>query len=112
MPGTLAPQIHYKNPSEVRNVGVDFTDDLATAELLTGTPTVSSDIVPDLTYASIAVITVATVINGRTVAIGKGVTFRVSGGTDGDDHLLTVSCGTNSTPTETVVGTCRLRIRL
>lgn len=110
MPGTLAPQVHDKAPTEVRNVGVDFTDDLASAELLTGTPTVTSDLT-GLTFTSPTVLTVATVINGRSVAIGKGITVSVSGGTEGDDHLLTITCGTNSTPAETVVGTCRLRIR-
>ena len=109
--GTLAPQIHYKAPTEVRNIGVDFTDDLTSAELLTGTPTLTNDPTGSLVFASIAVITVATIMNGRTVAIGKGITFRCSVGVDETDYLLTVTCGTDSSPTETVVGTCRLRIR-
>lgn len=109
MSGTLAPQIHYIAPTEVRIVGIDFTDALPSGVLLTGTPTVTAD--GTLTIGNVAVSTVATIINERTVTIGKAVTCTVSAGVEDTDILLTATAGTNSSPTETLVATCRLLVR-
>lgn len=93
-----------KHPSETLRIDVDFTlYGLASSELLTGTPVVT---VTGLTSAS-PVVNSATFVNrkGGTVAIGKGVQFTLAGGTAGNEYDVTVSCGTDGNPAQTLVGT-------
>jgi hypothetical protein len=108
MAGTnLAPQINCKTASEVRNAAVSFADLLASGETLTGTPTVTQ---ASLTFANQAVSTAALTINGETVAIGKAVQFKVSGGAAGNVYEIDINCDTTSTPVQTLYGTVTLEV--
>lgn len=106
-----APQIQSKTASEVRNLAVSFVNELDTSpnELLTGTPTISAT-PSGLTFSSVAVNSVARTINGVSVAIGKAVQARVSGGTAGQEYTLTVTAGTDATPAQTLITYCTLRV--
>lgn len=106
---TRTTPAHTKHPSEVRNCAVSFANVLDTGELLTGTPTVVS--VPSgLTFSSPIVNTGALTINGVSVAIGKAVQFRASGGTSGVKYQIEVSCGTDATPAQTLYAELELLV--
>lgn len=81
---------------------VNFTRILADDETLSGTPTIT--VSPTGPTIASPVVTTATYTNdyGTTVAIGKAVQFRVSGGTAGTEYLLTVTCTTSSGDTRAV----------
>ncbi len=104
-----------KKSGEVLRVGVDFTlYGLLTAELLTGTVTldVPSGITASATGTGLGVNTaVFNNSRGKEVAVGKGVIILVSGGTDGEDYEIGVSCGTNGTPAQTLDGNCPVEVR-
>ena len=104
---TIARQVPCKEESEVRNVAVDFTDELDAGELLTGTPTVTE---ATLTIGNIAINTAPLTINGRTVAIGAAVQFNVSGGTATTTYDIKVSVDTDATPAQTLLTTCKLLV--
>lgn len=100
-----------KKPTEVLRVNVDFTlFGLASTELLTGTPIVTP---PTGITAGTPIVNTATFVNrrGRTVAVGKGVQFTISGGTDGTNYDIDVSCGTDGSPAQTLGGTCPVEVR-
>lgn len=116
----------YQHPSAVRNHGVDFIGELEEGELLSGTPTVTGAVLLDnrtvaeiaalatpvaLTISNKQVSAAIKTINSRRVPVAQAVLFTVSGGTAGVDYEITVLCGTNSSPAETVDGTLELRIR-
>lgn len=104
-----APQEYDKAVSEVRNVAYDFTPLLDEGESLTGTPTVT--ITPSGPTVSNAAVNVAALtILGETVAIGKAVQFRVSGGSSGVTYTFTISVATNSTPAQTLRRKGRLNL--
>jgi hypothetical protein len=98
MPDTLitAPQIYYKTASEVRGVAVDMRGVLRHGEILTGSPTVT---VSGPTASSAAVTTAVQLINGESVEPGKAITFTISGGSDGSDYIILVSCATSASQT-------------
>ena len=96
-------QTYYKTPTEVRNVQVDMQGVLRQGEVLTGTPTIT---VTGPTASSPVVTSTLTLMNGQTVEAGKGITFTISGGTDGTTYAIKVSCGTSSS--ETVETYCTL----
>lgn len=124
--GTRALEPRYQHPSAVRNHGVDCTGNLEEGELLTGTPVVTPAVLLDnRTAAEIAALPTPTAltisneqrnagiktVNSKRVPIDQAVLFTCSGGSDGVDYLITVSCATDSSPAETIVGTLELRIR-
>lgn len=107
-----APQIPSKPTTAVRNAAVSFVGQLDENELLTGTPTVT--VLPATgapTIGSIVVSTATRTINGEQVPAGKAVQFTVTGGTANVKYTFTVTCGTNSTPAQTLVGYTRLRVK-
>ena len=108
MSASTAPQIQSKTASEVRTVAVSFVGKLDIGELLTGSPTVAEVTTTDLTIAAEAVSASALTILGETVAIGKAVTFRVSGGTAGTDYTIRVTVGTDAS--NTVITNVTLRV--
>lgn len=100
-----------KKPSEVLLVSVDFTlYGLRTSELLTGTPTITT---PSGITTSNPAVNTSPFVNqrGKTVAVGKGVQFVVSGGTAGQDYQLDVSCPTNGSTQQTLDVTCPVFVR-
>lgn len=116
----------YQHPSSVRNHGVDFIGELEDGELLSGTPTVTAAVLKDnrtaaeiaalptpvaLTLSNKQVSGAIKTINSRRVPVAQAVLFTASGGTADVDYEITVLCGTNSSPAETVDGTLELRIR-
>lgn len=104
-----APQIGTKKASEVRNAAVDFSGKLDSGESLTGTPTVTAT-PSGLTFANVAVSTGTLTINGSSVAAGKAVQFKVTGGTSYLMYDVSVSCGTNSTPAQTLYACLQLMV--
>ncbi len=97
-----APQVYTKHPSEVRNCAVSLANVLDSGETLTGTPTVSAT-PSGLTFSNAQVSVGTLTINGVSVAAGKAVQFRVSGGTSGVRYNVEVTCGTTSSPAQTLV---------
>lgn len=107
---TKANQVREQNPGETLNHAVDCSGRLASGELLTGTPTVSiSPTGPTISNAQVNGSTVT--INGNSCIAGKAVLFTLAGLTLGTDYTITISCGSNSTPAETIVGTLTVSCR-
>ena len=106
---TRAPQHQTKAVSESRNVAVDFGGKLDSGELLTGTPTISiasPSVSPeDMTITSPIVNTSILTVNGVSVPVGEAVQFHVSGGIVANSpYTIHISCGTDATPAQTLVG--------
>lgn len=100
-----------------RGVLVSFAGQLDSGELLTGTPTITAEVirgrgeVADLTVANIGRNTTAEDVNGETVAIDEGVVASITcdaGAILNTMYLLTVTCGTDGD--QTLVGYCRLEV--
>jgi|CXWL01.1.fsa_nt_gi hypothetical protein len=113
-----------KTPGESILFGFDFTNILETGETLTGTPTVVCTVaaqmlasggavaVGDLTGGSItAAVNTAAFDNddGVSVAIGKGVQARITGGVAGGDYTLKATAATNQSNTRELI--CTLKVR-
>lgn len=109
MAGT-APQIQEKTAAEIRFAAVDFQGLLDDGELLTGTPTLASA-PTGLTFANTGVNAAELEINGVTAAIGQAVQFKVTGGTSGTAYVVTVTCGTDGTPAQTLVGKVKIVVQ-
>lgn len=92
--------------SAARNFAVDFTDELDSGELLTGTPTATELDTTDLTISSVKVNTVALtlVVDGeqRTVAVGKAVQGHVTGQDANTGYRIRVLADTDSSPSQTI----------
>jgi hypothetical protein len=119
--GVLAENVLHSHPLSARTRGVDLTDVLAelgdgwtissvgsltqkkrdgsaTTDLTLGTATVNTGSFPDG--------------QGGTVAVGKGIQFEQSGGTGGEDYLITIPVTfVNGADTEVEAFVCRLNVR-
>ena len=102
-------QVNFLLVGETRNGAVSFDSWLGTNETITGTPTVTGS-PSGLTIDNAQVNTGTIEVNGLEVAIGKGVLFRVTGGTSCTDYLLTITVTTNSTPAFGQVAKVRLQV--
>lgn len=103
-------------PDEVRLCSVDFGDSTAAnarsgkldaGVLLTGTPVVTQhrSTPSDATALTLdnKVVNSATIeINGRSCLAGEAVQFTATGGDAGARYVVSVLCGTDSTPAETL----------
>jgi len=113
---SIAPQRPYKSISGIRNVAISFSDMLDVGELLTGTPIVtevSSSASPntDLTISNKVISTASLTINDVVVPIAEAVQFSITGGLVANSpYSITVSIGTDSTPTQTLIGTVVLTV--
>jgi len=111
--GNKAPQINEKTANEARNGAISFSGKLDSGELLTGTPTVVDCSPPSpetLVFTSIAVNTAILTINGESVPIGEAVQFKVTGGVAGIKYTIKATCGTDSTPAQTLIGSVTMRV--
>ena len=81
------PQKRVMSYGATRWFLVDFTDDLASAATISSA-TVTEVTSTDLTIATVSVLATATEINGVTVAIGKGIQFKVSGQKDNTTYMV------------------------
>ena len=97
-----AREVGRKSPGDTAAIAMDFTPLLRSGELLTGTPTVTEVDGSDLTIANVGKNTAQITVNGSTVAIGAAVQCTVAGGSAGK-YRVRVSCGTDSTPAQTLV---------
>jgi len=102
----IAPQVPTTYVGAARNIAIDFTDELDTGELLTGTPTIV-EIHPansplDLTISNVAVSTADLEINGQTVTTGMAVQGHVSGMLSGVTYKCLVTATTDATPAQTL----------
>lgn len=104
-----ANQTPVKHPSATKTAAVSFVPELYTGESLTGTPTVTST-PTGLTISNAQKNSTSVVINGQIVAANKAVLFSVAGGTSGTQYEITVSCGTDGTPAQTLVVECPLLV--
>ena len=102
-----APKVKHSTESIL--FGVDFTPLLSPGETLAGTPIVNAS--PTGLSISSQAVNAATFPNdeGGTVAVGCGARFRIVGGTDGTNYLLTVIASTTAGNTRTAV--CILQVR-
>lgn len=71
-----------------------FDEVLQSGETFTGTPTVAEVTTTDLTLANKAVSSGALMILGKSVATGRAIVCKVSGGTAGTTYRIRVTCGT------------------
>lgn len=102
-----------KKPGETLLVSVDFTLyglRLDVNEKLSGTPTITP---PSGITSSNPTVNTATFKNqrGRDVAVGRGVQFTLTGGTDGESYSIAVSCQTDGSPVQTLEGTCYVEVK-
>jgi hypothetical protein len=113
MPATdiTCHQIYYVTPTEVNGVKVDMSLLVQEGEILTGTPTIT---VSGMTASSPLVSTTQLLFgeppNQYTVDAGKAVTFTLTGGTDGTDYSIKVSCGTSASRTREAH--CLVKVRI
>ena len=105
---TSTVQRIFKSAGETRNAGGNLIGKLDDGELLTGTPTVLEVSTSDLTLTNKVVNTAALTLEGVSVAVGQAVQFSVAGGTAGSTYQITCTCGTDSTPAQTVKQTVTL----
>lgn len=100
----VAEQRGTMSAGDTRNVAVDFTDELDSGELLTGTPTVVEVTTTDLTLGNKAVSTGSLTILGNTVATGAAVQFNVIAGSSLlGEYRIRITAGTDSSPAQTLV---------
>ncbi len=105
---TSASTPKVKHSSESLLFGVDFTKLLTAGETLLGTPSVTP--AAGITVSSVAVNTQSfTNDDGGPVGIGAAVQFRAAGGISPSDYVLTVTSGTSTGNTRTIV--CTLQVR-
>ena len=100
---STAPQIRFKNVSEIRNVAVDMRGKLDSGELLTGAPVAAELVTTALTLSNVALNTVAFVVNGSTVGANQAVQFKVSGGLAGISYTVRITAGTTANPAQTLI---------
>jgi len=111
MSAITALPTHVKTAAEVRTGAVSLDGKLEPGESLTGAPTCAVTPASGApTVSNIAVTAVEKRINGEDIAAGRAITFLVTGGTAGATYNLLFSCGTNSTPAQTVQVLCKLRV--
>ncbi|HEB79102.1 MAG TPA: hypothetical protein ENI79_01330 [Rhodospirillales bacterium] len=110
MASNIAKARHFKSVSGVRNVAIDHQDALKKGELVILTPTITEVSTSDLTLSNKVVNTVAITIDNRSVAIGKAVQFKVSGGLAGIEYTINVNVDTDSSPAQTLVTNVRLDV--
>lgn len=90
-----APQRYCLAPTEVRVFNVDMTYLLREGETITGTPTVVAAPTGP-TIASIAINVAALDILDETAAIGKAISFKLSGQTTATAYTLTITFATSA----------------
>ena len=96
----LASQLLEKQPSEVRNYTMDFTNLLGTSETISSTPTVTA-VIADGSASDLGI---------SSVTYGTGlVNFDVASGTDGNNYIVTVLLSTSAG--NTLEGDGPLRVR-
>lgn len=106
--GITCPQIYSVTPTEVNGMAVDCRGLLRQGEVLTGSPTVTTASGP--TISSSAVSTAEQLINGESVPAGMAVTFTFTGGTDGVDYAVKISCGTSASRTRETYVIVKVRV--
>jgi hypothetical protein len=97
-----AEQVPIKHPSEIVNGAISLNSRLDTAEVISGTPTISAT-PSGLTFSMIQANTSVATVLGESVPIGKALQFRVSGGTSGVRYNCEATISTNATPAQTLV---------
>ena len=107
----IAPQIRTKYVSEVRAIGVNFTNDLKGSALLSGA---NADVVEvttsDLTISNQGINAAEIEINDRKVATGKAVVALIAGGTAGTRYTLKVGDTTDESPAQALLLECLLDV--
>lgn len=98
------PQRWTVRVGETRTPAVSFVGVLEPGEVLTGTPLVVEVSTSGLTLTNKAVNTVELVINGKTVAIGQAVQFKMSGQLVANSpYMIKVTASTDASPAQTFV---------
>lgn len=100
----LAIEVPDKAVSEVLNAAVSFSGKLETGEKLVGTPVIVEETSSDLTIDNEAVSVALLNISGVDTPIGEAAQFRVSGGVAGQLYTVNISCTTDATPAQTLLG--------
>ena len=93
--------------NETRNVAINCIGELDASETLTGTPTITvSPTGP--TLSNKAVNTSTLTIAGVSCTAGQALQCKITGCTAGYTYTITASCGTTSTPAQTIEVYCVL----
>ena len=99
-----APERPVTAVGETNLFSVSFVGVLDSGESLTGTPTVTEVGTSDLTIENKVVSTTSLTINGKSVAAGKAVQFKVSGqAVANSPYTVKITVSTDSTPAQTKV---------
>lgn len=92
---------------ETRVGRISFDGKLETGESLTGSPTITDitgDSPSDLTIGDETISTATLEILGVDISAGRALTFSVTGQQADKEYELSVSCGTDATPAQTLKG--------
>lgn len=87
---------------EVRIASVSFIGLLDDGESLSGTPTAVELTTSDLTISNESINSKALTINNKSVAKNKAVQFKFLGQKAGTTYTIEVTCGTDSSPVQTL----------
>lgn len=98
-----------KRTTETRNGAISLDALLEAVEVVSGTPTITSS-PSGLTFSNIQSNSDAIIVKGLTVATGRAIQFRVTGGTSGITYNCKAVVATNSTPAQSVEVTFRLLV--
>ncbi|MES0444964.1 MAG: hypothetical protein ABUJ92_00325 [Desulfobacterales bacterium] len=102
---STAPQRQGASVGATRNVGVSFSGELDSGELLTGTPTITEDATSDLTITNKVINTAILELNGISVPIGEAVQCTVLGFVSANfPYTLNITVSTDATPAQVLPG--------
>lgn len=113
MADDIAPQIGKMTVGAGRTIAIDFTDQLESGELLTGTPTLtmcSPGSPNELTISNVAVNTATLTINGRSVAAGLAIQGKVVANSAGK-FMLKATCDSDATPAQNLMGFTHIHVK-
>ncbi len=103
-----------KRETEDRILTFDFSEDLSSSELLSGTPTVIEQVTNDLTISNESINTVELDFDGYIIPIGKSVQCFVVGGNVGSEeeiiYNLIIKTASDSTPSQKLTGESDLKV--
>lgn len=111
MSTSIVAKSHCKTVSEVRNVSIDFSGKLDAGELLSGAVALDDGGLPGaVTVEAGQINSVELTIQGRKVAAGKAVQFKVSGGTIDQTDTVKISVGTDAVPAQALVANVKIKV--
>lgn len=107
MSEVTAPQRHKITAGETRNIAIDCRGKLDSGETMTGTPIITiSPSGPTLSNKAVNGSTIT--VNGASCTAGQALQCKVTGCTANTEYTISASCGTTSSPAQTIQVICLL----